>query len=41
MSTIDNQALFNAFRNENIYTIELDYVLWNELICLAAINEFS
>jgi hypothetical protein len=41
MSTIDNQASFNAFINENIYTIELDNVSSNELICLAAINEYS
>ncbi len=41
VNKIDNQVLFVAFRNENVYTIELDDVSSNELICLATINENS
>ena len=38
ISVIDNQDLFNAFTNENIYTNELSS---NELVYLVTINEFS
>ena len=41
ISTIDNQALFNAFINENIYTIELDNMSSNDLVYLVTINEFN
>ena len=30
-----------AFRNENVYTIDLDNITSKESICLAAINENS
>ena len=41
ISIIDNQDLFNAFTNENIYTNELDNMSSNELVYLVTINEFS
>ena len=41
VNEVDNQVLFVVFRNENVYTIDLDNVSPNELICLAAINENS
>ena len=41
INAIDNEALFNAFINENIYTIELDNMSSNELVYLVKINEFS
>jgi hypothetical protein len=39
VNEIDNQVLFVAFRNENVYTIDLDNMTSKESICLAAINE--
>jgi hypothetical protein len=41
VNEIDNQVLFVAFRNENVYTIDLDNMTSKESICLAAINENS
>jgi hypothetical protein len=41
VNKIDNQVLFVAFRNENVYTINLDNMTSKESICLAAINENS
>jgi hypothetical protein len=41
VNEIDNQVLFVAFRNETVYTIDLDNMTSKESICLAAINENS
>jgi hypothetical protein len=41
VNEIDNQVLFVTFRNENVYTIDLDNMTLKESICLAAINENS
>ena len=41
VNEVNNQVLFVEFRNENDYTIDLDNLSSNELICLAAINENS
>jgi hypothetical protein len=41
VNEIDNQVLFVAFRNENVYTIDLDNITSKESICLATINENS
>jgi hypothetical protein len=41
VNEIDNQVLFVAFRNENVYTIDFDSMTSKESICLAAINENS
>ena len=41
VNEVDNQDLFNAFTNENIYTNELDNMSSNELVYLVTINEFS
>jgi hypothetical protein len=41
VNEVNNQVLFVAFRNENVYTIDLDNVSLKESICLAAINENS
>jgi hypothetical protein len=41
VNEIDNQVLFVAFRNENVYIIDLDNMTSKESICLAAINENS
>jgi hypothetical protein len=41
VNEIDNQVLFVAFRNENVYTIDFDNMTSKESICLAAINENS
>jgi hypothetical protein len=41
INEVNNQVLLVAFRNETVYTIKLDNVSSNELICLAAINENS
>ena len=41
INEVDNQVLFVTFRNENVYTIDLNNVSSNELICFATINENS
>jgi hypothetical protein len=41
VNEINNQVLFVAFRNENVYTIDFDNMTSKESICLAAINENS
>jgi hypothetical protein len=41
VNEINNKVLFVAFRNENVYTIDLDNMISKESICLAAINENS
>ena len=41
VNEIDNQVLLVAFRNENVYTIDLDNMTSKESIFLAAINENS
>jgi hypothetical protein len=41
VNEIDNQVLFVAFRNENVYTIDLNNMTSKESICLATINENS
>ena len=41
VNEINNQVLFVAFRNENVYTIDLDNMTSKESICLAAINKNS
>ena len=41
VNEIDNQVLFVAFRNANVYTIDLDNMTSKESICLVAINENS
>jgi hypothetical protein len=41
VNEIDNQVLFMAIRNENVYTIDFDNMTSKESIFLAAINENS
>jgi hypothetical protein len=41
VNEVNNHVLFVAFRNENVYTIDLDNVSSKESICLVAINENS
>ena len=41
VNEINNQVLFVVFRNENVYTIDLNNMTSKESICFAAINENS